>query len=320
MLRREQKVLPWRKLAGRRPDARVLPATRLSYQVALNRFVTWCALQSLIVRNEWHLDGLLIDFAECVCEKRGELALLISALGFFYPRLKGALCMVIQYKRGWELGEGVVHTTPMLKVFVFAFARAFVQALRAKMAVGLLVQFDGLLRAGEMLSLRRKDIVLPEFQPHLPNPKAFVLLGFSRSTKVRRQQVAKISDPYVIAALRYVYVAAKSPTEKLFPFTYAQYYEALAATTTLLGLEGLRYTPHSPRAGKATQMSLEEVPFPTIQEDGRWASATSLRIYLDRAAALAQATVDKSLRFRHLVASPHLVGDIFRLRPVAARP
>jgi hypothetical protein len=184
------------------------------------------------------------------------------------------------------------------------------------MGIGLLVQFEGSLRACELFSIRARDVVFPEFQPHLKRKKCFILLGFGRSTKVKRQQVAKLSNPFVIAALRYVYSQARTPEEFLFSFSYSEYSGLLNTSLGKLGLEGLGFTPHSPRSGKATQMILDEVPFKEVQEDGRWASETSLRIYLDRAQALAGDTVARSIPLLPYVHNPCRIGKIFLFRPL----
>ena len=41
------------------------------------------------------------------------------------------------------------------------------------------------------------------------------------------------------------------------------------------------FSPHSPRAGWATEQFLSHVPVATIKLKGRWASESSLKIYLD---------------------------------------
>ena len=41
------------------------------------------------------------------------------------------------------------------------------------------------------------------------------------------------------------------------------------------------YSPHSPRAGFASEGFLKKIPFTELRETGRWTSDSSLRIYLD---------------------------------------
>jgi hypothetical protein len=283
---------------------------------ALNRFVTWCALQCLRVKSEGELDDLLVEYGDALLKFRGDFSILLSAVQFWFPRTKGKLVASYMYRKGWEAITGIKHTTPMLPPFVFAVAAQMVQNGRARMGIGLLVQFEGLLRACELFPIRARDIVLPEFQPHLKTKKCFILLGFGRSTKVKRQQVAKLTNPFIIAALRYVYSMASTPEDFLFSCDYNQYTGLLTDSLQKLGLGGLGFTPHSPRSGKATQMLLDETPFKEIQEAGRWASDTSLRIYLDRAQALATDTVARSIPLLPFVHNPWKIGKIFLFRPL----
>ena len=66
---------------------------------------------------------------------------------------------------------------------------------------------------------------------------------------------------------------------------YSQYSRCLANASRQLGLRAIGYTPHSPRAGWASQLRLSGVPFAEIQERGHWETVSALRIYLDAVAA-----------------------------------
>ena len=48
----------------------------------------------------------------------------------------------------------------------------------------------------------------------------------------------------------------------------------------LIGVEA-GWTPHSPRAGYATDAIARDVPFSEVKETGRWFSDSSLRVYID---------------------------------------
>ena len=60
-----------------------------------------------------------------------------------------------------------------------------------------------------------------------------------------------------------------------------QYAAALRRALVRLGLEDLGITPHSARAGYATDAGVARKPFRDLKLEGRWASDTSLKIYLD---------------------------------------
>ena len=66
----------------------------------------------------------------------------------------------------------------------------------------------------------------------------------------------------------------------LFPISYSSYRLLIKAGEEALGLAA-GFTPHSPRAGFASDSRAEGWSFEEIRETGRWVSDSSLRIYLD---------------------------------------
>ena len=128
-----------------------------------------------------------------------------------------------------------------------------------------------------------------------------------------------VASGFVIAALRFL-LASAAPDDLLFPYSYAEYSATLLDAAQRSNTAHLGFSPHSPRAGKATQERLDGTAFETIREDGRWASATSLRIYLDRAKALAQATCLAGAQFSGIARTPFRIGSgrFFLTRPLPA--
>ena len=75
----------------------------------------------------------------------------------------------------------------------------------------------------------------------------------------------------------------------VFGFNLGTYQRLLAKACEALQLPA--FTPHSARAGFATDQFLAGVDFVTIREAGRWLSDASLRVYLD---AVTAASVEAS--------------------------
>ena len=71
----------------------------------------------------------------------------------------------------------------------------------------------------------------------------------------------------------------------------------IAKISKRLGLEDVKWTPHSPRAGFASDLTALGVDFAVIQNLGRWLSATSLRTYID---VITTASISTTLNTRHL--------------------
>jgi len=119
---------------------------------------------------------------------------------------------------------------------------------------------------------------------HFPSA-GFLRLGTGpRGTKAGRPQIARAHghDWQAIYLLEFF---ADTPSEAPLSdmLTYRAFHtvvrQALVATS-----HGAAFTPHSARAGWASARYAAGQPFAELQEDGRWRSPASLRIYLDAVA------------------------------------
>ena len=94
---------------------------------------------------------------------------------------------------------------------------------------------------------------------------------------------------------------------RVFPFSYDLYRKLLKRIEQTLGFS-VGWTPHSPRAGFASDAIARGVPFAEVREAGRWRADSSLRTYIDVVSA-AQITVD--LRVRGFVEAQAYARDHF---------
>lgn len=291
------------------------PATLARYQSIVRRFVDWYAAfgcRDVEVEDVAGLDSALLLYAHSGHVKRSEFGQLLSAIQFFLPQID-RLPFAAQARRGWQIVCRTVHKTPLLWVFALAVAQAACAHGEARIAAGFLIQFGGYLRPGELLALTRADVVLPEASPPFAGaPACTLLLGdAARGTKVNRRQVAHITEPACVDALRYLVATASA--SKLLPCTHSQYSRVLARAVAHIGLEsaGLHFTPHSFRAGAATQARLDGTDLNEIKRRGRWASDVTLRMYLDETMAIAARTLDAARPYLPLLANPYGAGPIF---------
>ncbi|CAK0885210.1 unnamed protein product, partial [Prorocentrum cordatum] len=82
-------------------------------------------------------------------------------------------------------------------------------------------------------------------------------------------QMTKCNFEYAVAAVGL-----------LFPYSLVDYRHRLKQFEAALGLD-IHWTPHSARAGFASDSVARGVPFQDIKEAGRWLTESSLRIYVD---------------------------------------
>jgi len=203
----------------------------------------------------------------------------------------------------------------MVLVLVLALAKHLVLLGKPRAAAGALVQFGGFLRPGELVALRAQDAALPEEVVAVGGPgqpMGMLALGTpTRGTKVNREQVAKLRHPVCISALRWLKRTTTGP--KLLAMTYPQYNAAFLAAADQAGFAaaGLRFTPHCPRAGAATQAIIEGRPVKDIMDDGRWSNEKSLKMYLDVAMAMATRTLTLAQDYQYLLQDYYDIGPIF---------
>jgi len=160
---------------------------------------------------------------------------------------------------------------------------------------------------GKSGSVPRASSALPEDAPVFAGArKLFVALGPTPwGTKVNRRQVVSTADPFAIAAARALVKHAPA-ARRVCTWSYETHRRRLQKACKALGFEDLVFTPHSMRAGGATQMLMDGFPFDSIQQAGRWGSPQSCKIYLDAVYALAAGTASRAKAFLPLLALPAL--------------
>ena len=107
-------------------------------------------------------------------------------------------------------------------------------------------------------------------------------MGVRGGTKARREQCISVyadTDPDVLLFLRWV-VEVTPPKAPLFPYSMATYRRLLAKIDNDLNIRA-GWTPHSARAGFATEATAFRVPFAVIRDTMRHSSDKSLRTYFD---------------------------------------
>ncbi|CAE7640566.1 SUF4 [Symbiodinium sp. CCMP2592] len=174
-------------------------------------------------------------------------------------------------------------------------------------AAGLLLGFNGLLRPGEFLLLRRRDLILP--QDLLTDlPLAYVRIVGGKTRRYMQRQHAKISDAITVNFLSSLF-GHLPPEEPLFncsPFVFRSRWDAIfrhLGVPTSDGPQGV--TPKCLRGSGATWMYQLTEDIPRIQWRGRWQQRRTLEHCLqDVAGQLLLADLAESHRFQIVRAGP----------------
>ena len=184
---------------------------------------------------------------------------------------------------GWDREAPPQQAMPMPEVVAMAACSAMHAAGWHAEGVLTLVCFCGLLRIGEGLGLRVKDVLLPSM--HGFGPAVVLLL---RTTKRGAPDSDKIilTAPNVVQYLElYLAFARRNHliTDNNSPFcnsNYNAFARRLEKAVVVLGFQPRTFRSHSLRRGGATQLAMNGWGLRDLMLAGRWASERSCRLYV----------------------------------------
>lgn len=140
----------------------VQPRTRQRYDAALKKFFVYLSNHQLVLPKQvYAMDGVLSDYLEFLWmqgEGRALASDSLAALQDKEPRLKGQLPYSWRLMKTWLSHEVPNRAPPFTEQVVQTLAGYSLFHARHEFALSLLLGFFGLLRTGELLSLRNKDI------------------------------------------------------------------------------------------------------------------------------------------------------------------
>ena len=261
------------------------PESAKAYQSAVADFLCWSTARNLDLEYPSEIDRAVVVYSQEGKLTRGKMETLTSALKRGMPSLKGQLHWAEAHMRNLLRFAPPVHKVPMLRFVCIAVAHRMAMSGWARAGGLLVLQCCTGLRPGELLNLVREDIV--PGRPGVNRGNGVIALGRKHGTKAGRAQfvVVHSSEDQTALTLLSAFAATTKPGQKLSNLDYQRFKNIFDRTLKDMGLVDLGYTPHSPRAGWATQLRLSGVPFQEIQERGRWQNAATLRVYLDAVAA-----------------------------------
>ena len=210
--------------------------------------------------------------------------------------------------RAWKRLHPAQSARPLPRSWVDLIAVTLALRGEGVAGIGILVAYEGYLRVGELLGLRREHVLLPEDAVSdfdLRDGGCGLRLV---STKRGANQFARISDPAVVRYLRGL-IRITPPGGLLFPSLTARKLNSLISLS--LRVWGLPddFTMHSLRHGRAAAAFLACVPPDEIRLAGRWSVLFSMEPYLQASLVLTFSLRSASAEVRGLA---HLCA---RLRP-----
>ena len=241
------------------------------------------------------LDQYVASFVNSCHEEKLSFHLVkhaILGLQTRYRYVRGHLPRSWDCLSAWEDSRPRGHRTPLtleLVRYLFTVAVSWSLEDRARaalllpLAVLLLVGFEGLLRPGELVGLRRGDILLP--RPHSLSKNVVIAIRSPKNRKYfGRQQFVTITDPMCIRWLSWLIELLPSPV-KLWPSSPSVFRATFQTLVKRGGLTGHRFTPAGLRAGGATHLVAMGMDLSRVQFLGRWRAHQTMAIYVQEATA-----------------------------------
>lgn len=279
---------PGAKLLDAHQIQKPLATTVRLYQKAAKPFTDYLYLNGLdpVTPEEW--DDALVEFKNIDPNMtKSKFETLVSSIEFVFPRLKHNLKWAHSVLAGWNRAHITKHTVPCTRGVASLLALHIKANGAPRLAVGCVLQQRTGLRPGEMLGVCNNHVIDPGVWQHLGASPYFVIyLGVKAGTKAKRPQsvVLRMNENPDLYFLLTLLKQNTGPEDRLFPHTLEDYNLRLKDAQACLGVD-LGITPHSPRAGFASESIALGRSFTETREGGRWLSDSNLRVYVDVVAA-----------------------------------
>ena len=284
------------------------------YARVLDAFWADCRLKAVRFGNlskearDIYVAEYILDCKEEQRGTRNEAQLLLSALRKIMPRMKFVIAWRVVDT--WKRHEPVKQSPAAPPELAKAIAVVAVAYGRSSVGAVSIFGFSALLRCGETLELRRRDV-------HLGSDCLVLTLG---RTKRGEQQKVSVEDSVDDGFLRLWLLAflegwSGGPDDRLFPASYSQIYYWLGKICAFLGVSHWGMKSHSFRRGGASSLLAKRWAMENILVQGRWASISSAREYLKKGevALLRLRAADEKEVWRTLALWTALGPSVFEL-------
>jgi len=272
-----------RKQMGTLRSLTIQPRTRARYDKAKDKFYSFLRANDLQLPREYsQLDGLLCDYLEHLWssgEGRGLASDTLASLQDTSPRVKGHIPGAWRLLKTWHVNEIPCRAPPLPVRVLESLVGYFLFHDDPLMALSLLLGFFAMLRTGELLGIRNKDVTIdPRGQ------SAVISLGYTKGGK--RAGAAESVSVTVVEVIRrlHQWKNSSSSASKLTPSPHA-WRKAFTNALESLALGPWEFRPYSLRRGGATFWFSKHGSLDRILLQGRWTAAKTARTYLNEGLA-----------------------------------
>ena len=273
-----------RKKLGTLKSLTVQPVTRQRYTKARESFYAWLEAEHLHLPNgAYQLDLLVGDYLEALWadgKGRAEGSNILAALQDQQPHLKGKLKMSWRLMHAWVTHEVPNRAPPLPLDCLYILVGYSLFKNMPSFALSLLLGFHGLLRTGELLSVKARHVAV--FQAKGP---AVITLGLTKGGK--RQGAAESITVHAEDVCRRLFQWKNSVSpDTLLTGPAHKWRKLFADTLQAVQLDHFDFRPYSLRRGGATHLFQLHGKFDAIMVLGRWQAASTARLYINNGLAV----------------------------------
>ena len=273
-----------RQKLGPLRDLTIQPKTRARYDNAIKRFHSYLRQRELVLpKQRARLDPLLSDYLEYIWmegEGRSLASDTIAGIQHYDPQIKGQLVGSWRLLKTWVANEIPCRAPPLTEQALQTMVGHALFHQRYQFALSLLLGFYGLLRTGELLSLRCKDVAQTTAAS-----VAVISLGMTKGgQRTGAAESVTITEEDTLRRL-HQWKCHVSPGTPLCPAPH-QWRKLFNDTVQALDLTELQYRPYSLRRGGATFYFNKHGQLDRLLVQGRWQSSKTARLYLNSGLAI----------------------------------
>ncbi len=273
-----------RKHLGKLSQLTVQASTRKRYNNALSEFSSFLQKRNLdLPSRKDTLDRMVSDYVEFLWEGGYGRALAsdtLAAIQDQQPSTKGCLQRSWRLLRTWNINE-VPNRAPPLpeKALQAMVGRAFFTQ-KPLFGISLLLGYYGMLRTGELLSVKASHLT----QPCETDP-CVVSLGFTKGGKRQGAAESITVGVQLLTKLLWHWARQVPPNSNLCVPPHQRRKE-FADSLKALKFEDFNFRPYSLRRGGSTFWFQQHGSLDRLLVQGRWASQKTGRLYVNEGLAL----------------------------------
>ena len=270
-------------------DNLIKPLTKEKYNMACAQFYDYLALHRLPQpKTKREFDRSVADYMEYLWEEneaKDKAGSLLSGLSHNIPPLRGNLQETWRLYDVWGKLEQPVRAAPLLPGLLLGILGLSLGDRDMAFAAVTATAFQGLLRTGEMLGLKKSDIVFD-----FARSRAVLSLNETKTSGRNRTAEFVIIDDVNVVVLLASACSTLQPGDFVYSASAHIYRNKFREYCKSLGLSALKYKPYSLRRGGATHLYKRSANFGVVLERGRWKNLSTVRIYVQQALAAVEET------------------------------